>query len=206
MLIPCFSGRAFRWDGWLKTTVGISLLMLSAATLLLAPSQMPASYSWLRHTTSESAAQGISGAWLARLGFLIFGLTVIWLSYRLRNKWPTSVRFMHMVFGVLMASTAAFSTRPWLPGSVYDPVEDALHSFAATALGFAFTIGVGLKLIRRGDNQAGRMLDLVAVAAAIAIPLAMSALSEWDGLLQRGMFVVAYLWYSIELLRETGQL
>jgi len=44
-------------------------------------------------------------------------------------------------------------------------------------------------------------MDLVAVVAAIAIPLAMSALPEWDGLLQRGMFAIAYMWYGFELLR-----
>src|SRR3972149_9736058 len=56
------------------------LLLLSLLALLLAPSLMPASYSWFRHTTSVSAAQGISGAWLARLGFLLFGFALFRLS------------------------------------------------------------------------------------------------------------------------------
>ncbi|HET9901772.1 MAG TPA: hypothetical protein VFR46_12025 [Actinomycetes bacterium] len=61
-------------------------LALSAIALGAAPALMPDDYSWIGHTTSESAAQGVSGAWLARLGFLLFGLSAIWLAaQRLRR-------------------------------------------------------------------------------------------------------------------------
>jgi len=49
----------------------------SAAALAAAPALMPASYSWISDTTSQSAAQGLSGAWLARLGFVLLGLSVM---------------------------------------------------------------------------------------------------------------------------------
>ncbi len=44
----------------------LGFLVASATSLALAPTLMPESYSWVSHTTSESAAQGV-GAWLARL-------------------------------------------------------------------------------------------------------------------------------------------
>jgi hypothetical protein len=53
----------------------IAALAASAVALALAPLLMPPSYSWLSMTTSESAAQGVGGAWLARLGFVLFGLS-----------------------------------------------------------------------------------------------------------------------------------
>lgn len=186
----------------LAPKLGVGLLILSALALLLAPLNLPASYSWLRHTTSESAAQGVVGAWLARLGFLIFGLTVLWLAGRFLDNWPRPVRWLHGAFGLFMVGTAVFSSRPWLPNLPYDPVEDALHSFTATAMGFAFAIGVGLRLWHRQNGRWGRVLDVAAVAASVAIPLAMSALPNWDGLLQRGMFATAYLWYGYELLSK----
>ncbi len=192
----------FEQRAWPFRTIGAGLLAISLLALLLAPSQMPASYSWLRHTTSESAAQGVPGAWLARLGFLIFGLTVVWISNRLQDRWTMPVRLMHAAFGALMTATAAFSTRPWLPDITYDPIEDALHSFSATSMGFAFAIGVVLRLLHRGHDLSGRVMDLIAIVAAIAIPLAMSAFPEWDGLLQRGMFAIAYIWYGFELLHK----
>jgi len=189
----------------LLDALGVGLLAISVFALLVAPSQMPTGYSWLRHTTSESAAQGVSGAWLARFGFLVFGLTVVWTAGRQHHKWAVPVRLMHGAFGVLMIATASFSVRPWLPEAAYDPVEDALHSFTATAMGFAFAIGVVLRLLHRGHDWSGRGIDLAAVAAAVAIPLSMNALPEWDGLLQRGMFAIAYTWYGIELWRKDGQ-
>jgi TRAP-type C4-dicarboxylate transport system permease small subunit len=78
----------------------LALYLVAILSLALAPLLMPAGYDWVRHTTSESAAQGLDGAWLARLGFVAFGLAV------------------------LMVATAAFSTRPWDPELPYSRVED----------------------------------------------------------------------------------
>ena len=184
-----------------KATI-YGLLLLSILALLLAPSLMPASYSWFRHTTSESAAQGVPGAWLARLGFLLFGFAVIWMSAGLQSKWSTYARLMHAAFGVLLVATAAFSTRPWEPNTPYDPIEDALHSFTATAMGFAFALGVVLTFLQRGKDRLGRLIDLIAIIAAVVILLAMSASPDWEGLFQRVMFAIAYIWYGAELLRQ----
>jgi hypothetical protein len=47
---------------------------------------MPADYSWVSNTTSESAAQGVQGAWMARLGFVLFGMSVILLVAESRRR------------------------------------------------------------------------------------------------------------------------
>ena len=74
------------------TSVIILLLLLSSVlSLFIAQLIMPDSYSWIAHTTSESAGQGVEGAWLARLGFITFGLAVIWLSLSLKNIWSRGV-------------------------------------------------------------------------------------------------------------------
>lgn len=113
----------------------IALLVVSAAALALAPAFMPAGYDWVRHTTSESAAQGLAGAWVARLGFVAFGLAVLWLAAGAARSWGRGVVWMHTAFGVCMVGTAAFSHMPWWEGAAFDPVEDLLHSVTATASG-----------------------------------------------------------------------
>ena len=70
------------------------LLAVSFLLLLLAPLMMPAGYSWITHTTSESAAQGLVNAWIARLGFLLLGFAVLWLSLNFRNKWARLATWM----------------------------------------------------------------------------------------------------------------
>lgn len=172
----------------------------SAVALLVAPTLMPSGYSWVSHSTSEAAAQGLSGAWLARLGFLMFGFGVIWLVGT-RREWSTWERVAHGTFGVLMVAAAAFSHRPFIPGVPYDATEDVLHSISASGMGFAFAFGVVAVALHRESASVGqRISDGLAVLASVAIPLGMTASSGSAGLLQRGMFVVAYLWYGAEAL------
>ena len=175
------------------------MLALSAVALLSAPLLLPEGYSWLTHTTSQAAAQGIQGAWLARLGFLAFGLAVIWLSSAVVGAWARGMVWLQLSFGVFMVATAAFSHRPWIDGVSFDPVEDALHSFTATAMGFAFALGVLLRLFQRwNSDRLGRMLDVTALLFATVVPLVMLYQSDIAGLVQRLMFLVAYAWYARE--------
>jgi hypothetical protein len=176
----------------------------SATALLLAPTFMPDSYSWLAHTTSESAAQGVEGAWLARLGFVMFGLSVLLLAAVTRRNWGFAGAALHAVFGACMLATAVFSTRSWVPDAPYDPTEDTLHSIAASAIGFAFALGIVAVVLRARRTRLQRwwLLDLAAVLASVLLPLGMLLQPDAAGLLQRSMFAIAYAWYVTESLRR----
>lgn len=182
-------------------------LVASATALLLAPTLMPGSYSWPSHTTSESAAQGVDGAWLARLGFVLFGLSALLLVTVRRRVWGPAGTVLHTGFGVCMLAAAAFSARSWVPGAPYDRTEDTLHSVAATAMGFAFALGVVAVLITAGGAARRRRwpLDATAVLASVLLPLGMLLLPEVAGALQRLMFVVAYAWYLTEAARSRAR-
>lgn len=160
---------------------------------------MPTDYSWTAHFVSESAAQGVEGAWLARLGFFLFGMGVLWLAPKQRGEWGRWATRFHRSFGVFMIAAAVFSTRPWDPRMPYDPTEDLLHSIAATGLGFSFTFGVVAIVIRRmNDELPVRWFDGVAIAAMIALPLGIVIWTDLAGGLQRLIFIVAYVWYGRE--------
>ena len=179
-----------------------TLLIGSALALTAAPAAMPDTYSWIRHTTSESAAQGVSGAWIARLGFLLFGLAVAWLAVDDRRAWPPITRGALVAFGVSMVATAAFSTRPWWSGAAFDPTEDLLHSITATTMGFAFAIGLAAHAVTRRGDRARLAVDVLGITASVVLPLAMSILPDWAGLLQRLMFAIAYAWFIVDVLRQ----
>jgi hypothetical protein len=183
-------------------TVVIAGLGASAALLALAPLLMPAGYSVLSHTTSESAAQGVAGAWLARTGFGLLGLSVLLLVAARRRAWgPAAI--LHGSFGVFMVAAGVFSTRSWVPEAPYDRTGDLLHSVAATGVGFAFALGVAATLLRARPPERRRRwpLDAAALLASVLIPLAMTAQPAADGALQRIMFAVAYVWYATEAVR-----
>lgn len=180
--------------------IGVVLcFVVSAVALAAAPVLLPGDYHWVAHTTSEAAAQRLDGAWLARSGFLLFGLGVIWLATRAREQWGTWGTILHTSFGVLMIAAGVFSARSWNPALPFDRIENLFHSVAATAMGFAFACGVVAVLALRARRaMTVRWLDVVAIAASILIPLAMSVRNDIAGLLQRGMFVIAYAWYGRE--------
>jgi hypothetical protein len=191
-----------RRPGRLAGVGALVCLVASAMALATAPALMPASYSWVAHTASESAAQGVAGAWLARAGFLALGLGVLALSGTARQLWGWRAVGLHATFGVLMVATAVFSARSWEPHVAFDVTEDMLHSVAATAMGFAFAFGV-VAVAWRIWRDAGRLRwrDATAVVASVVFPLAMMGFEGYAGLLQRPIFVVAYLWYALEALR-----
>lgn len=178
------------------------LLAVSAVSLFLAPLMMPEDYSWIRHGTSESAAQHVEGAWLARLGFLTFGFAVMWQALSLRRIWGRGAVWCHLGFGVCMAAAAAFSVRSWDERLPYDAVEDFLHSLVATVAGFAFAFGVLVVLWKRRKSQRFvRALDSLAILAATVLPIGMSLWPDRYGLMQRLLFAISYLWYAREVWR-----
>lgn len=178
------------------------VLVASAALLTIAPLFMPPSYRWVEHTTSESAAQGIPGAWVARTGFAFFALGVAIQAWSHRRRWNPLTVGAHAGFSVCMLGAATFSTRPWFVAA-YDATEDSLHSVAASVMGFCFALGVVSSLFdRTGARRSIRLVDALAIGASVLVPIAMFSLGIGAGLLQRAMFAIA-LWWYIDV-RETG--
>jgi len=183
----------------LQSKIIVASFIVSATSLFLAPPLMPEPYSWITHTISESAAQGVDGAWLARFGFTMFGLAVIWLATVERHRWGRLGSAVHGAFGVSMFAIALFSHRPFQEDVPFDVVEDTVHSAAATAVGFAFAFGVLAVALRLRHAGGGvRFRDVVALMASVVIPMGMTVWPELAGLLQRGMFLIAYVWYLSE--------
>lgn len=184
----------------------IALLIFSAMCLFLAPLAMPRGYSWLSHAISESAAQGLNDAWIARLGMFSFGLAVLWLALFRKQIWYVGVYGMQLAFAVFMLGASTFSHRPWIVGVPWDPREDFLHSVAATGMGFAFALGVALRFLQRGRGERiPKILDWIAILAAVVLTPLGGLFPAWAGLLQRLMFVVAYLWFIHETVFPCGR-
>jgi hypothetical protein len=167
----------------------------------MAPAVVDHSYSWVEHTTSESAAQGVDGAWLARLGFVLFAAGVAAVAAGAAHRWRQPATAAHVTFAAAMVGVAAFSTRPWWSGAPYDATEDLLHSVFASVIGVAFAFGVGAVAHRRWSvGERLRVLDVLGLVASIALPTAMTVLDGGAGIAQRAMFAVAYAWFGREAL------
>lgn len=178
--------------------VGV-IALLSAAMLAfaVAPLALPESYSTVKLSISEAGAQGLDGAWVARTGFIIFGLAVIWLVELRPEHWTLAATACHLAFGVSMFAVAAFSHKPWDEGAAFVKSEESLHSIFSSIVGFGFIVGVVCVMIgRRARSWRAVAPDLAALAIALMVLLAMSS-GVW-GVLQRVMFVTAACWYGRE--------
>jgi hypothetical protein len=132
---------------------------------------------------------------------------VLGLCALVADRWGPIGRSLHATFGVLMLLAAVFPARSWEAAAAFDATVDLAHSFAATAMGFAFAFGVVAVAVRRRSPAVGRVgaavgvLDIVAVVASVVLPVGMVVLPDAAGLLQRSMFAIAYLWYGSEAVR-----
>jgi hypothetical protein len=181
------------------TTLALVALAAAALCLALAPLAMPEDYSWVTRSISESAAQGIDGAWVARTGFLLMGLGTLLTALASADRWRTPGSVLLGLYGVLMMSAAALSTRSWRPDAAHSALESTLHSTAATAMGFCYALGVlAVLLADRGMPTPQRVLGVAAVASSVAVPVGMLAAPSIAGVLQRAMFALALLWLAIE--------
>ena len=182
------------------TSIGvIAMLAASAICVAIAPTLMPDSYSVIEHSISESAAQGVEGAWLARLGFLLLGFAVLTLAAIAGRRWGTWGRLVHRFYGISMIGAAAFAHMPW-EDVPYDQFEDFLHTVAAYGVGFAFTGGVLIVALRRGSGPV-RIFDLFSIVAAFVIPMVMFNVTGVAGIVQRALFLIGYLWYRMEAVQ-----
>lgn len=178
------------------TIILVGLLFVSALMLGFAPLLMEDSYSWIRHTTSESAGQMVEGAWFARTGFVIYGITIIMIAFfgfglMLLRKLP------FLAFGISMFAVAIFSHRPWIDGIEYSATEDTLHSIASASVGMSFIACVMvISFTRKKKNIWNVVFDVFTIISSIVISLLMAYLVSYEGILQRIMFLISYIWYG----------
>ena len=159
-------------------------------------------YSFVRHTLSELAGQGMPYAWGMRLGFVCLALAAAATAWHLRSwTWvfPPLVLFVLAMFGVAVWSSGAPCAD--IP---YDATEDRVHSLMANIVGTAFCVTcLADALARRGLLP---WLSWLGAVASVALPLFMLAFPDVAGVFQRLMFAIAAYWlwrrsFSVQLPR-----
>lgn len=177
------------------------LLLLSTMAVALAPLLMSDSYSWIENTISESAGQGVHGAWLARSGFLLSALAVLVLCSVASTRWGYWGRAALRLYAFGLIAGAIFSRAPWTDVP-YDRVEAFLHTLAVFWSGVGFALGVLIISFRRPHPSIRvRVFDLVLVFATPLVPLLMLVFADQEGALQRCLALAGYVWLIVEAIR-----
>ena len=172
---------------------GIAVII---AAILLGPQFSPDEFSWLRHSTSEQAGQGMPGAWIMRAGFYAYGFATLIASIADRRTRPW-VRFALAVFGAGLVATAIWSNASILPHVSSDHAEDHLHSIASGVVGTAFAAACAARLFAPGGNRRD-WLAWTGLVVSVVVPMAMAQFPDLRGALQRGMFGLSFLFVGRE--------
>ena len=174
----------------------IVTFVIAALGILLAPVFLHDEYSILSNSISESAAQNVPTAWIARTALFASGLGVLGVVALKRRSWSRTASISFSVFGTLWIVSSAFSTKSWVTGSSFNELESAIHSVAASAMAIVVLGALVIAFTRQPVRRIERVLAFGLASAATFLPLASLLVPEFGGLFQRLMFFYTYLWFA----------
>jgi hypothetical protein len=183
------------------TSIVLALLVAAMLAVAIAPLLMPDSYSIVEHSISESAGQGVEGAWLARSGFLFVGSAVFLLVGIAGDLWGEWGRRALRFYAAATISAGVFAHGPW-EDVPFDRLEGYLHTVAAFFAGAGFALGVLVIGSRRPPGADWRRgLDVLALIAVSVLPVTMLLFDDYTGIQQRFLALIGFVWLIAETMR-----
>ncbi|MFM6981548.1 MAG: DUF998 domain-containing protein [Microbacteriaceae bacterium] len=176
-----------------SATVALAIAVIGVLT---APLFLHYGYSILSNSISESAAQNVPTAWIARAALFASGLAVLGVVALKSGSWSRSVSISFAIFGTLWIISSVFSTKSWVAEASFNQVESEIHSVAASAMAIIVLGALVLGFTRQPVSPIERVLAFGLAAAATFLPLASYLVPELGGLFQRVMFLYTYLWFA----------
>jgi lysylphosphatidylglycerol synthetase-like protein (DUF2156 family) len=164
-------------------------ILIFAATILLGPFYTVEGYSVIANTVSELGAQRTPNNLVAIIGFVAFGLGIAieWLRHR---SWVTAP---FLLFGIFITAAGLLPHKPIDPEILYNVLVHRLHSVMASASGIAVTLGFLFQGVRESTTKM-RIYDFYMAGICLTLPMAMFAMPELQGLIQRLMYFQVFIW------------
>jgi len=149
-------------------------------------------YSIIKHTTSLLGAQNAPNAWVMNLTFILLGI-VIFLEALFHLKQYRIPKILLNIFALGLILVGIFQHAPLIENMTYNVVDDNLHSVFASWVGFSFIIFAFTSVFVEKTNFRRIFAFLVCISVTI-LSLLMFNLSDFAGLWQRLMFIIAFSW------------
>lgn len=177
-----------------EPTVRLAIAWL-AATMLVAHLLAPANYQLASNTLSELGAQQAEFAWIARIGFIGFGVLLAWHFsgdlVHVKRFWGQAV--LLLLYGSSVALTGFFSTAPIESGVSFSEPESMLHSMFATMAGVCLSVSV-LMAAWRAPTPRERARHVAALVFITGTSVLFATLPEWQGVTQRLLWIGGLWW------------
>jgi hypothetical membrane protein len=147
-------------------------------------------YDWTKNTISDLGAQGYDRKLIMQIGFLAFGLT--WTIGLLLNglTWRTTPT---LIYGLCVALTGVFCTKPFTDIATYSTSQSTLHSTFAQIAGVAFSIGILTQIFFTSNNSL-KFMHVVFFILVIGLSVTFGLLKNYQGIAQRLLYLVSFIW------------
>lgn len=169
--------------GWLVAT-------LVVAHLLAAPN-----YSIVSNTLYELGAQTAEFAWIARLGFIGFGVLLAWHYsgdlVHVQRFWAQAI--LLLLYGSSIALTGMFSTAPIEGGVTFSEPEAILHSMFAALAGVCLSLSILMSAWQTPSTE-DRRRHVFALVFVVGTSVVYALLPEYQGISQRLLWAGGLWW------------
>ncbi|WP_299441372.1 DUF998 domain-containing protein [uncultured Aquimarina sp.] len=144
------------------------------------------------NTLSELGAQNTPNNWIMNFVFILLGFVTFINGFKVIGKHHVQI-FVLLVFCLSFVLTGIFMHAPIDRGVVYDSFQNEMHSVSSTITGISFcTYCLVLSFITRWKNQ--KLLAISVGVIALILSYLMVIHSDYRGLYQRGIFIMAFGW------------
>ena len=177
------------------TRVAITLFVVVAA---FGPLYTADGYSPVVNVISELAAQNTPRNYLMAIAFVALGSAVVYDSTKAFHR--SLLPFM--LFGVAFGAAGLFGHRPISSAVPYTVWLDTAHSALAATSGFALTVGFLWQAVA-ARSIAHRLFSASLAIVCVALPLLMLNLPQYQGLIQRAMYLFVFSWLWVYYPRRS---
>ncbi|MFZ4543279.1 MAG: DUF998 domain-containing protein [Saprospiraceae bacterium] len=165
-------------------------VMLFLMLIIVAHVCSSGTYSWKINTISDLGAQGYDRKIIMQIGFLVFGLTLSAGIFLNGFSWRTAPI---LIYGLSVALTGVFCTKPIISGVSYAVVQSTLHATFAQIAGLAFSVGILMQIFFT-DNKDLKFIHATFFMLIILLSATFGLLKNYQGIVQRLLYLTSFYW------------
>jgi len=173
-----------------KTHYNIIATILFALLIVVAHVFSTDNYDWTKNTISDLGSQGYQGRLIMQIGFLVFGLV---LSTGILMNGVSLRSTPILLYGLCVALTGIFCTKPFLDINIYSATQSTLHSFFAQIAGVAFCIGIITQLFYT-TVTIFKYIHFTFFILVISLSALFGLFKNYQGITQRILYLTSLFW------------
>jgi hypothetical membrane protein len=147
-------------------------------------------YDFSKNTISDLGSQRYDRKLIMQIGFLVFGLTIATGVVLNGPTWRTTPI---LIYGLCVAMTGLFCTKPFIDIDTYSKTQSTLHSIFAQVAGISFSIGILTQLFFSSDNNTKKN-HLLFFVLIIGLSISFGLLKNYQGISQRLLYLTSFIW------------